>query len=1001
MGQICCNEKSVQAKEKNDKNIPKKLNAQTNVERKNDGIFSEIPPNNQIISKNKNDVEFSKILNEQINIEKKINGNVPEELIHNEKKYDDKNSKVSNEQINTKKEIDEKVPKISNVQPIHIEKKINGKEPEISNEQNKLKREIKANNIFPRGSEYEKELNSNFKYFNVFWYDENKTNDFNLFKKCFENVQFYKAHNLNSIIDFFKKESISEWIVITNGSKGKELIQNLEKNNCIKSFFIYCQNTELHKSWAKNIKKVGCITSNPEILCQKFIEFNNSYYFPNFNYKSKKNNFDIHSIENKKFSENIFASRSMTLKHLFEYKESLKEKYNNLCIKMIHYLDDEEFDNDFKNAKLEGDSPLILTINILKSSDEALQALKKKLKYLALVSLYFSKFPFLYNIITFEEVNELLKNEVTFDMIIGLEFNLFSILEKLGKKIMENECILDEKDELKEIQISCIYLLFFAFKTTNQDFYAFINYNQIKNFLRDIDFCLKLLVSSKFSLFNGEKFNFIDEINFSLAFCDLRYPIFMSYLNIEKINKNNFTEEEKKIINDSLTIKDFIIIGDKKFHEKIKTIEKNIKSKSIKYLNIEQILNYVNEKLQKAGREISTYFYFLIIRLDEFQKNFEKLFILSIKLGITFIAILYVENEDNINFLKVHINHPITTVLVYSPEDIINYLSQKFNFINPFILPEPEKLSEIFDIKIPKITFEQNDEDIFQNGCFELAETFDINLIKNKFALKFCDEIDYASEFSKNIYDIYKEHNALDLLYSQNCLYFGWSLYPELTPNNFCFAKIILYMYCREEVQSEKSFYRIINDDLRSRDPKKIYRYINILALINDIIKENMLSSFEGYVYRATKLDENLIMKLVPGANMVNTTFWSTSKDFNIADNFMKANKWRNSFIICKTVKNNIDIEIEKLNPYNEKEVLFLPFTEFRIEKITSEMKYGKKIFTIELTDLGERNFVNSENMQVENVKSFGLKNIMGKFLKNYEEEYEVINELFKNLNFE
>jgi len=1004
MGNICCNdEDALIRKEKKDEKVSKISNVQTNTEKKDDEKFAKISSNEQINPENNND-KFSKILlNEQIITHKKTEEKVPkifDEQIHNEKKKDEKISKISNEQINIEKKNDGKVPKIYNDQLINSEKKIDGKAPIISNEQDKAKGVIKANNIFPRGSEYEKELNSNFKYFNVFWYDQNKTNDFNLFKKCFENVQFYKAHELNSIINFFKKESISEWIVITTGSKGKELIQNLESNNCIKSFFIYCQNTKLHESWAKNIKKVGCITSNPEILCQKFIEFNNSYYIPHFNYKSKMNNIEIPSISNKIFSENLFGSNSLTFKDLIDQKKRTKGKYNNLCIKIIHLLEDDEFDNDLKNINLEGNSPIILTMNIVKSNDLFLQFLKNNLKCLALISLYFSKYPFLYNLFTLEEIDVLFKSEITFDMIVGIEIKLFSIMEKLSKKIMENECILDEKDELKEIQISCIYLVLFSIKTINKDYYSLINYYQFKNLFRDIDFCLKLLVSNKFAMFNNEKINFLDEINISLTFCEIRYPIYLSYFNIETLNKNKFTEEEKKILNDSLTIKDFIIIGDKKFHEKIKTIEKNIKSNSLRYLSIEQISNYVNGKLHKAGREISTYFYFLIVKLDEFQKNLEKFVVLSMRTGISFIAIIYVENENNMNFYKEHINFPITTVFVYSPDDIINYLSQELKFINPLNFPEPEILGDALNIKIPKITFEQNDEDIFQNGCFELSDTFDINLIKNKLCLRFFEEIDYVSEFSKNIYNIYKEHNALDLFYSQNCLYFGWKLYPELFSSNISFVKRILYMYCREEVQSQKSFYRIINGDLRSRDPYKIYRYIDILALINELIDEDCLASFEGYVYRATKLDENLIMKLVTGVNMVNTTFWSTSKDFNVADSFMKRNKWRNSFIICKTVKNNIDIEIEQLNPYNEKEVLFLPFTVFRVEKISSEIKYGKKIFKIELTDLGIKNFVNSENMHVEDVKTLGLKNKLGKFLKNNGEELGEINKLFKDFDF-
>ena len=230
-------------------------------------------------------------------------------------------------------------------------------------------------------------------------------------------------------------------------------------------------------------------------------------------------------------------------------------------------------------------------------------------------------------------------------------------------------------------------------------------------------------------------------------------------------------------------------------------------------------------------------------------------------------------------------------------------------------------------------------------------------------------EIDYISDFSKNIYYIYKEHNALDLFFSQNCLYFGWILYPELF-NSFetNLVKRFIYMYCREENPSEKSLYRIINDDLRSRDPYKIYRYIGILALINKSIEDKSLKNYNGYVNRATILDENLIIKLKHGLKMVNTTFWSTSKDFKVAQDLMMKQVWRNSFIICKSTKTNIDVDYEKLNPFNEKEVLFLPFTEFLVEKISSLINYGKKIIIIELTELGNRNFVNSDNMLVEDI---------------------------------
>ena len=220
-----------------------------------------------------------------------------------------------------------------------------------------------------------------------------------------------------------------------------------------------------------------------------------------------------------------------------------------------------------------------------------------------------------------------------------------------------------------------------------------------------------------------------------------------------------------------------------------------------------------------------TYFYFLIIRYEEYEENYEKLYLLSIKTGITFLTFLYIEKEDKLNKNIINI---LPTVLVYSPEDIINYLNQKLRFLNPFYNPNIEDLGEITNIKIPKITFEQNEEDKYQNGCFELAETFDVNLIRNNFVFRIFGKIDYNTEFYKHIYNIYKEHDALDLFYRQNCPYFGWILYPELGSFGICFVKRFLYMYCREEEESEKSFYRIINDDLRSREPLKIislYKY--------------------------------------------------------------------------------------------------------------------------------------------------------------------------------
>ena len=93
-------------------------------------------------------------------------------------------------------------------------------------------------------------------------------------------------------------------------------------------------------------------------------------------------------------------------------------------------------------------------------------------------------------------------------------------------------------------------------------------------------------------------------------------------------------------------------------------------------------------------------------------------------------------------------------------------------------------------------------------------------------------------------------------------------------------------MYCREEPQSKKSFYYMLNSELRTRNPAKIYRYLNLIGIINKLIDNGELACYKGIVYRATKLDEKLIFKLEPGTTMINTTFWSTTKDYNVAENF-------------------------------------------------------------------------------------------------------------------
>ena len=848
--------------------------------------------------------------------------------------------------------------------------------------------DIPEENNFPKEINYEKELMSNFKYFNVFWYDPNNNNDYDIFKNSFQNVRFVKGNNLESAINFFQKESSSdEWIIVTPGSKGEELIKQLEQNKCINAFFVYCWNTELHKNWTKNIKKVKCLTSDPDILKQKFIELNKNYIFPIFRY----DNMDININKSKDAfdfllnlkdidSENEYALNSVKreIKILANNINKSKNKYNNFCMKAIHYLETKNCINDYRQPVPDENSILYHYVKFFKSlKDEQIGNLLKFMKNNILLSLYFNQYKYILNLFCYEEVKTLFKPETSSQELGKREQKAISIIDTLIKKIMDKQSIIKEKNNLKEIQKYYITFIFNNFILANKK--LAINFYQIINFLRDFDFCLKIYIYYNFIKLNNKNYNFFENI-FPVIFSDERVSNFFVYLDDGENTPIEISEENKKKIEKSLAIKDFLIIGNKKFQDKIKSIETKLKAKSLKYLKVEEISNYIKTKNEED--KLRAYFYYIIINFEEMKNNFEKLILISAKFGITFIIILYIENYDIDNSFieKKYISNStmISIILVYTIEDILNYFSYIKGF--NFSMDLKEFLNSFDAIKLneKKGLYKNNEEDC-QDGCFELTETFDINIVKNKTILSYDDEIDYSS-ISDDIYMIYKEHNALDLFFRQNMKYFGFNLEPEINSFDICFIKRILYMYCREEIESEKSFYRMINDDLRTKDPKKIDRFIILLGLFYKSIENKELSSFKGKVYRATKLDENLILKLKPGSTMINTTFWSTTKNFAVAENFMEIDSWRNAYILCENTKTNIDIDSENLNPFNEEEVLILPFTEYKVQKIHSENKYNKKIYIIELIELGNKNLVNYDNMNVETINDVIFSKAVEKF---------------------
>ena len=430
-----------------------------------------------------------------------------------------------------------------------------------------------------------------------------------MFRKC----SILKSYDLESTINFFKKESISEWIVITPGSKGEELIKNLENFECIKFFFVFCWNIELHEKWASKINKVGIVTSDPEILCQKFIELNKKYLIPKFDFKCDINVDNILLNLLKMNSDNKFILNSVKreVKSFIEMRNKTKNKYLQFCIKSLIYLNENEIVNDFKETKIENTN-LYLYSNMFRERDMSFfQNIINYFKNLTLISMHISQYPYLLNLLSFQEIIEILKVKITDNFFQDNYKDISATFDKIAKKINENENILDDTKELKYIQKFCIFSIYHDLgdKIGKDILFGFY---QIINFLRDIDFCLKIQTYMEYGRFNNINHNFINEIYFSLYFSDRRFSLYENYIaNI--ITPNELSKEEQNELNNTLTIKDFIIVEKKQFQEKIKIIENDFNAKSLAYLQIEQIWKYINEQNNIIKKKKKMRISFLII----------------------------------------------------------------------------------------------------------------------------------------------------------------------------------------------------------------------------------------------------------------------------------------------------------------------------------------------------------------------------------------------------
>ena len=210
------------------------------------------------------------------------------------------------------------------------------------------------------------------------------------------------------------------------------------------------------------------MTSSAEILCKNFLKINKEYIFPKFKYDNSGINdmnddfnllFDLSKLK----PENEFTLNYVNRKiknHINEINKS-KNKYNNFCLKSFIYLKGENCINDFKEP-LQNEHYILNSFVILFKTfdDQQIKNVIGFMKNSILLSLYFNQYKYLLNLLSYDEVKYILENEIGKDEFHKLQKESEQLTNKFAIKIMNNESIMDNKNELRELQKYYIYYMY-------------------------------------------------------------------------------------------------------------------------------------------------------------------------------------------------------------------------------------------------------------------------------------------------------------------------------------------------------------------------------------------------------------------------------------------------------------------------------------------------------------------------------------------------------------
>ena len=840
------------------------------------------------------------------------------------------------------------------------------------------------------GGDKEKEMINKFNAFDILWYASEDSEELEKWI-AFTNVNVTKTSDMNIFYQMALKSRLCNLIIISSGSFAEKTFPFIDEKLLIGNIIIYCMNSEYHKKWSKKYKSIIEVCTKPSQIFEFLLQCHIPYNIPFFNYKFE--NKEIIKDEHYTYDNNteIKINKDNFSFKLNDYEKFCAEALRNYRLSYINYKT--FFESFMDNSKIIFDFFYtdVFLVSSLNDYIISFKDLINNLKGLTLLSLYFSKFPFLFGVLNYLEIESILneksiENDLSDDYI-ELSPHLLPLIKKLEE---EKISILDETSHLKFIQtflIKCIK----KFSKMVYNFDEFSKFPTMIKYLEDFDFCLKYFFFRMYGIYKDHYYR--SQCRGTLDRCDKRIPIFYTYCSFklhEKEALKIITKDELDIINETLIIKNFIVIGNKEFYDHTQKIESLFipKNKKLVWKNINEVKDYFTS--ESSPLKLRNFSYIIIINFINIDNYIKILYSLKKEFALDMMLIAYVEDDDIL--INKQMLMELTGIPIFISDDfreIKNFIiSQQYcNCSRCFIdfssnMRKILNQDEIMKKHLPIIKFEEKEitDKLNAEDGWELVDSFP----KELFNLKFLsvDGTSNVDTISFNLFKLCKENKIESEFFKIYCKYFNFSLLPEILCSKTLtiILKQICFAYTLSNISDNKPpFYYLMNRDLRSGDFSKIEKFLNLISAFNSILKYGSIKSYKGDLYRGSKLDKNFIKNnLEIGKVITNACFWSASKSRDVAESFL----WPGGnilFVIKSKGGNNIDIDEEKLSYFSEKEVLFLPFCKFLVK--------NKKKIIIKRKEFNEVEFEEIENInEIEKIKSYNIS---------MEESYEINNLAF------